>query len=97
MSATPISKDSVVSVSSTQMSSELAGEAVILDVQEGLYYGLDEVGASVWKLIQTPTTVAEIQAGIMEEYDVDAAQCEQDVIELIAELAEAGLVVVKNG
>ena len=44
-----------------QMSSELAGEAVILDMESGTYFGLNEVGARVWSLIQEPRAVRDIQ------------------------------------
>lgn len=74
-----------------QVSSELSGEAVILHLESGVYFGLNEVGAFIWQLIQTPLSLAEICDAVMAEYEVDAATCEQDTRSLLTALAEAGL------
>ena len=79
-----------------QVTCELSGEAVVLHLNEGIYYGLDPVGASIWKLIQTPKTITEIRDAIMEEYDVDAERCETDLRALLKELAEKKLVAVRD-
>jgi Coenzyme PQQ synthesis protein D (PqqD) len=78
------------------VSCELDGETAILNVQSGDYYGLDEVGASVWRMISQPHTVAEIIREITSEYDVDLAQCEGDLISLISKLAAHGLVEISD-
>ena len=86
---------SVVAVKE-QLSSELAGEAVILDVKSGVYYGLNEVGASIWNLIQEPKTVNEIRDAILKEYFVEPEQCDRDLKELLKQLADKGLIEVRN-
>jgi hypothetical protein len=43
-------------------------------------------------LIQTPTRVADVCAAIVSEYEVDPARCEQDVLELLRRMLDAGLV-----
>lgn len=91
-----ISTDSIVIASSTQVSSELQDESVILDVQSGTYYGLNDVGASIWAMIQEPKAIAKVQSAIMAEYDVSAEQCEQDVLTLLEQLIEIGLVNIYN-
>ena len=59
-----ISVQSVVSAFPEQVSCDLLGEAVILDLRKGIYYGLNEVGAQVWALIQQPRTISEIHDAI---------------------------------
>ena len=80
-----------------QVTCDLSGEAVILQLQDGIYYGLDLVGASVWKLIQTPKTITEVRDAIVEEYDVTPEQCEADLRALLAEMKEQRLVTVEEG
>ncbi len=93
-----ISHDSVVVVSSDSISSDLADEAAILNLKSGQYYGLDAVGASIWRLIQEPHTVAQIEAALLLEYDVEASHCAVDVLALVEVLADEGLVdVIKPG
>jgi hypothetical protein len=91
-----LSVSSAVVATSAQVSSDLAGEAVILSLSSGVYYGLNEVGASIWNLIQQPKIIKEIHEILLQEYDVEASQCEQDILTLLTELSEVGLIEVKD-
>ncbi|MBV8357732.1 MAG: PqqD family protein [Deltaproteobacteria bacterium] len=88
--------DSIVRIARDAVSCELDGETAILNVKSGDYYGLDEVGASVWRMMSQPHTVAEIIREITYQYDVDPAQCEGDLISLIGKLASHGLIEINN-
>ena len=85
-----------VKASSDQVSCDLAGEAAILDLQNGIYYGLDPVGARIWELIQTPRNTQEVVSLLLDEYDVDAAQCQDDVLALLGQLSERGLISIRD-
>ena len=87
---------SVVVVSRDQVSADLDGEAVILGFAKGVYYGLDAAGARVWNLIQTPRTVDEVCAALVEEYDVDPDRCRGDLFALFERLVAEGLVEVDD-
>ena len=87
-----LSAASVVVATRDQLSSEVGGEAVILHLGAGVYYGLDEIGARVWALLQEPRRVADLCAQLRAEYDVDADRCERAVLTLLGELADAGLI-----
>lgn len=91
-----LSKSSVVSAAPGQVSSTVEGEAVILNVETGVYYGLNAVGAWVWDAIQTPKTVAQIHEDLVTEFEVDPAQGEQDLVALLEDLAAASLIEVKR-
>jgi len=91
-----LSLHSIVAVAGEQISSDLAGEAVILNLKHGVYYGLDDVGARIWNLIHDPRSVEQVCDRIFEEYDVSAGQCESDVLALLDELAAAGLIEIKD-
>ena len=91
-----LSSQSIVVASQSQVSSEIQDESVILDVQSGTYYGLNEVGASIWAMVQEPTSIAAIQSAILEEYDVPPEDCNQDVLDLVHQLFEIGLVRVHD-
>jgi hypothetical protein len=79
---------------SQQVSADLSGEAAILSLKSGRYYGLKAVGARIWELIQQPHTVAEVQATILQEYDVPEEQCAHDLEALLQQLAEENLIEV---
>jgi hypothetical protein len=79
-----------------QVSSQVGDETVILHLEDGVYYGLDPVGTSIWRLLQEPRSVAEIRDRIIEEYDVDAERCERDLDMLLRDLAARGLIDVSE-
>ncbi len=91
-----LSVDCIVVAAKDQVSCDLAGEAVILDMAKGVYYGLDPVGASVWSLIQEPRTVSEIRDSLLDEYEVGADRCEGDLLQLLQTLRDQGLVEVQG-
>ena len=88
---------SVVSAVPKLLSSELGEEAVILHLDRGLYFGLDDVGARIWQLIQQPIAVEEICARLTAEYEVEPARCERAVLQLLEELDGAELIRVTDG
>jgi hypothetical protein len=86
----------IVTATEGQISSDLAGEAVILNLKSGVYYGLNEVGAHIWTMLQQPTSVAAIRAAVLAEYDVEPEVCDRDVMTLIQELQAVGLVEIRH-
>lgn len=91
---TTISPSTQVKAVNDQVSCDLAGEAAILDLRSGIYYGLDPVGAKVWELIQQPLEVSSIVSQILDEYDVDEERCRNDVLALLSQLLERDLIEV---
>ena len=94
---TTITRDTIVVASRDQVSSDLAGETVLLGLKTARYYGLADVGARIWALINEPTRVSTICETIRREYDVAPEQCEPDVLRFLGELAEQGLIEVDGG
>jgi hypothetical protein len=92
-----ISDRSVVVAAKDQVSCDLAGEAAILNIKNGVYYGLDPVGARIWNLVQEPRAVAEIQNAITSEYDVEPERCARDLASLLEKLLAEGLIEVSDG
>jgi hypothetical protein len=91
-----ISKATTVVAAKDQLSADLKGEAVILNCANGVYYGLNEVGNTVWSFVQEPRKVAEITAKVASEYEVPMDVCERDVLELLGQLAQAGLIEIRG-
>ena len=92
-----ISTSSIVVAAKDQVSSDLAGETVLLSMQSAMYYGLDEVGSRIWELVREPIRVSDIRDSITREYEVEPERCEADVLEFLRELADKGLIEVTDG
>lgn len=91
-----IALETKVVASKNQISTDMADETVILNLQNGVYYGLDPVGSFIWRSIQQPTDIRAVRDEVLKEYDVDPERCEQDIVNLLQELLEQGLVEIQE-
>ena len=71
---------------------ELQGEAVLLNLKSGIYFGLDPVGTRIWQLFAEHDALSEIAQVITDEYDVSRERCETDLFMLVTELERQGLI-----
>ncbi len=71
---------------------DLDGEAVILDVGSGTYFGLNAVGTRIWQLVeQHQGKLAAVLDELCREYDAAPDRLETDLLELVSRMAEARL------
>ena len=70
---------------------------MILHLGSGTYYGLNAVGSTVWDLIQEARTIAEIHDRLLQQYEVDAGECERDLLNVLDDLSKASLVEIRDG
>lgn len=89
---TELSRSSTIVVSKDVVSCDLGGETAMLDMKEGVYYGLNEMGTIIWEFIQEPVTLQEIVDNILKEYEVDEETCFADLVELIEQMVENKLI-----
>lgn len=92
-----VSLDSIVVASPDQVSSDLAGETVLLSMTSAKYYGFAGVGSRIWQLIATATPVRTVCDTIAAEYEVERAECEADVLGFLEQCVKSGLVEVRSG
>jgi hypothetical protein len=71
---------------------EVGAEAVLLSLGKERYFGLDEVGTRIWKLIGEDGHLERVFETLRGEYAVEASVLETDLLALIAEFLDAGLV-----
>lgn len=74
-----------------QVSCDVAGEAVILNLEKGVYYSTNPVGARVWGLIQESTTLANVRDTVLDEFDVEASNLDADLRVFLEQLFVHGL------
>lgn len=74
------------------MMQQVEGDCVLLDIDSGEYYSLNEVGGRVWELCDGTRSVGAIAEALCTEYDVPQETTLADARELLASLADAGLV-----
>jgi|KBSSwiStaDraftv2_1062776.scaffolds.fasta_scaffold21565_3 hypothetical protein len=74
--------------------SDVGGESVFLNLKTESYFGLDDVGTRMWKLLTEGGTVESAYQALLTEYDIDEAQLSNDLDELVQKLVDNGLVEV---
>ncbi|MBP7336178.1 PqqD family peptide modification chaperone [Niveispirillum sp.] len=84
--------NSVVRRCDAPLSTEVDGETMLMSIDNGQYYGLDEIGSEIWRRLASPVGVDVICRGLGEIYDGDPAQIEQDVLALLTRLREERLI-----
>ncbi len=70
-----------------------AGELVILDMDRGEYFAMDEIGATLWAGFEAGKTLDEIVEDVVAHYDVTRSKALADLTALRDELFERGLLV----
>jgi hypothetical protein len=91
-SSTALTPATTVVSTPDAISSTLGDEEVILDLVDGTYYGLDDVGTRIWRLLDTPQRIGALCDALQADYDVDRATLEQDVIALLEEMERRTLI-----
>lgn len=72
--------------------SDLNDEAVILSLKNGKYYGLNAVGVTIWKALQRPASLSEIESTVRLEYEVDPETCHREVTAFVEKMVLEGLI-----
>jgi hypothetical protein len=72
------------------LAAKIGEEMVMMSVKTGGYIGLNEVGARIWDLLETPCDIDALCARLESEYDVEPAVCRAEIEDFVAELVRHG-------
>jgi hypothetical protein len=77
----------------------VGGETLIVPVRAKVgdlasIYSFNGTGTLIWKLLESPRTVAQLATAIAQEYEVEPSQAERDVTNFVSEMKAVGLVEV---
>ena len=93
-SSTTIPPHAHIAINPKHLVAELDGDLVIMSIETGTYYGLDAVGACVWKLVEQPRTFASVVEGVVERFEVGPEVAEQDLTAFLREMHAEGIVAI---
>lgn len=91
-----ITQGSVVVAREDIVSTDLADETILLDLQAGTYYGLRGVGADVWKMLHAPIAVDRICEHLYGSFDVEPERCREELLDLLQSMADEGLITLAH-
>ena len=87
-----VTLDDRVRVNPDVLYKELDGEAVLLDLKSGTYFGLDPIGTAVWQALVQHTFARPAIPGLLDAYDVEVSVLEADVVNLLNDLSANHLI-----
>jgi hypothetical protein len=73
-------------------STELKGETVLLSLEQQSYFGLRSTSQRIWQLLEHPHTLQQLRDELLQEYAVDAQQCERELAVFMQGLWQARLI-----
>ena len=88
----PIADSTMISRSPSVLTAEVDGEVVMMSIEQGQYFGLDDIGSDIWKRIEPPCSFATLIDGLTADYDADRATILADVHSLLLRMAEQDVV-----
>ena len=81
-----------VAISDDVLVQEVGDEVVLLDLASERYFGLDEIGTRIWELLPERQDLADVHRSLCDEFEALPALIQHDLLALIRQLSEAGLV-----
>ena len=75
-------------------SCDVDGEAVMLSINSGRYYGTNPVGTHIWKLLERPQTLDRLCTQLLKEFDVAPDLCRREVSAFLHDLKAEGLIAI---
>jgi hypothetical protein len=96
VTVSPIPDRATIVAASDVLATEFGDEVVILNLRDGVYYGLEDVGTRIWQLLQQPVSVLTIREAIVAEFEVESARCERDIRLLLTDLVARRLVEIRG-
>src|SRR5260370_31443249 len=82
----------LISRSPSVLTAEADGEIVMMSIERGRYFGLDDIGSDIWRRIEPPCPFAELIAQLTAHYDADRATIVADVQDLLGRMAAQDVV-----
>ncbi len=70
---------------------DLGGEAVLLELETGCYFGLDEIGTRIWRLIEKHGELPRVERELLEAYEVSPDHLAGDLSAFVRSLVSRGL------
>lgn len=94
---TTLTLDTLIRQHPDQIAAEADGEVLMMHIESGNYFGLNEVASFIWNRLEQPSTVAELCDAVLADFDVERERCQADALEFLQGMVEDGLAQVVPG
>ena len=87
-----LTPDSFVVRSDDFITSTVDNDLVMMSLDKGIYYGLDAIGSQIWEHIAEPISINALCQKLTDQYEVDSAQCQEDVLAFLNEMLNENMI-----
>lgn len=91
-----IQLDTIITLKKDITAADMDEEKVMMNLDRGKYYALNNVGSRIWDLIDRPQQVSSIVFKLLEEYDIDQDTCRDNVLVFLNRLYYEELICVQK-
>jgi hypothetical protein len=95
-SKSPLQLQNVIARVPEQISGELDGKAVLLSIENGEYYNMNEVATRIWQLVEKPVAISAIIDRLLSEFEIERDACEAEVLTYLGRLQKDNLLTVQG-
>jgi hypothetical protein len=89
-----ISEETKVKRINTTLTSNIEDQTIMMNLEQGNYYGLNAVGNRIWELADQEISVKDICSALLKEYEVEEKHCKKVVLSFLGKMREAGLIII---
>ncbi|MCB8925066.1 MAG: PqqD family protein [Ardenticatenaceae bacterium] len=90
-----MNKDSILQRAESVTFEVVADEAILIDINTGTYFSLNEVGTEFWQMLDGEQTIEQHAQTIANKYEVETDMVVDDLLELASEMAKDDLIIIK--
>lgn len=76
---------------------DVGGEVVLLHTQNWQYFEFDKVGATIWSLLDAPSSLDTLVTSLLTHFQVEREQCRQETKAFLDQMMAQGLITAGNG
>lgn len=88
MSPIEIGTETIVSRNPDIIHTEMDDEIVMINLDRGEYYGLDNIGSEIWEMLEGEISVMHLCEVLGKKYRVGSEQCLKDILPFLKEMVE---------
>ncbi|MBY0145876.1 lasso peptide biosynthesis PqqD family chaperone [Neobacillus niacini] len=86
LSENSLSMETIIVQNPGNIISDMDGETVMMSIDNGKYYNLGVIGGYIWGNIEEPISIKSLISKIIDEFNVEASECEKDVFAFLEQL-----------
>ena len=87
-----INDETRIKKNETILTSKIEDQTIMMNLENGNYYGLNPVGSQIWEIIEQKISVKKLCSRLIKEYEVEESHCKKVVLSFLEKMNKSGLI-----